>query len=692
MPHPDKTNAKQKYEEYRKFLKASIRGNKTVGNSVGNLKKLQVSLKKLNAEIDSCYEKDENEQYKPIGKERLKKIKDLYKLCTFYASVSEQNAQHSKMTGTLVSQLYKVLKEDERYVNCLDEKKVFPENFRRNVVTLNHHGLKTFGNAMSARHPISYVDENGEKVCGFFTETLVNNKVDKAVFEKHRDEVNEIKSQIENADSRQKKKELRAQLEIKRQERMQNWSLAQTVMYDKAGIEYNNNITDRNCAMTGIANLLGLNRLLAESHSMTVCYEDGTKKDGVFMKTSNGVVYENLLHVPTYRTAEWQMNAGQRPKVSLESATLKRDLADLQILDYICGNIDRHHQNMTYIFDSHNRLVGVQGIDNDLSMGTIAIPEKTGIHFIPPLEKIRVISDTLAAKIKDVTEDELRYVLKGLALTKDEIDAAWQRTSEIKNRLKSAKVYDPIADELTDDHITIVSEYYFEQIFFQQLCINNKPCDNYFDTVMDIPRRLHVDRQLDEQNKTAEKNGGNREKTNLNYENTAVPYAEAELTRLSFSEEVMKKNKCTVEAFKEKLEDLARNSETGKVEIEEERSLTYQNVYSAVRKLCAWYRDYNEETTDKMTLTPILKETAAACQDYITAHNPYSAIGKSRQKAMTEIIEFIGTQGIMIDEYYEYVSNKLEEHENNAENQDNANSFSEEAIYTNGRNTGGIIK
>ncbi len=692
MPHPDKTNVKQKYEEYRKFLKASIRGNRTAGNSVGNLKKLQVSLKKLNAEIDRCYEKDENEQYKPIGRERLKQIKNLYKLCVFYASVSEQNAQRSKMTGTLVSQLYKVLKEDERYVNCLDEKKVFPENFRRNVVTLNHHGLKTFGNAMSARHPISYVDENGEKVCGFFTETLVNNKVDKAVFEKHRNEVNEIKSQIENADSRQKRKELREQLEKKRQERMQNWSLAQTVMYDKAGIEYNNNITDRNCAMTGIANLLGLNRLLAESHSMTVCYEDGTKKDGVFMKTSNGVVYENLLHVPTYKMAEWQINAGQRPKVSLESATLKRDLADLQILDYICGNIDRHHQNMTYIFDNNNRLVGVQGIDNDLSMGTIAIPKKTGIHFIPPLEKIRIISDTLAAKIKDITEEELRYVLKGLALTEDEIDAAWQRTSEIKNRLKTAKIYDPVVDKFSDDYITIVSDYYLEQILFQQLCIHNKPCANYFDTVLDIPRRLHADKQLDEKNNAAVKNDEYREKTNLNYENTVVPYAEAKLTRLSFSGEVMEKNKGTVEAFKKKLEELARNSETGKVEIKEERSLAYQNVYNAVCKLCTWYQDYDAETTDKMTLSPILKETAAACQDYITAHNPYSAIGKSRQKAMTEIIEFIGTQGIMIDEYYEYISNKLAEHENNAENQDNANSLSDEDIQTNGRNTGGIIR
>ncbi len=59
---------------------------------------------------------------------------------------------------------------------------------------------------------------------------------------------------------------------------------------------------------------------------------------------------------------------------------------------------------------------------------------------------------------------------------------------------------------------------------------------------------------------------------------------------------------------------------------------------------------------------------------------------------MTEIIEFIGTQGIMIDEYYEYISNKLAEHENNAENQDNANSLSDEDIQTNGRNTGGIIR
>lgn len=48
-----------------------------------------------------------------------------------------------------------------------------------------------------------------------------------------------------------------------------------------------------------------------------------------------------------------------------------KSLVDIQILDFVCMNIDRHLGNMMFQFEGEGtknpRFVGVQGIDNDLS-------------------------------------------------------------------------------------------------------------------------------------------------------------------------------------------------------------------------------------------------------------------------------------------------------------------------------------
>lgn len=646
----DKNLPKNQYSEYSGFLDLSIYGNKTAGNNVKDLKNLQYYLKKLNAEISKCYIKDDQNQYKPIGRDRLKKIKDLYKLCDFYASKAEQKAKEQNATGTLVSQLHKILKEDEAYVSCLTEKSIFPESFRRNIVTLNSADLKSVGFKMSSRNPITYTDESGKKVSGFFTGSSSNNKYEKDLYIKHRQEVDEIKAKLKH---NRNNRELNDQMDEKIREREENPALLQTVVYGRAGIEYGNNITDRNCAMTRIANLLGLNELLAESHPMTVYDEQGTEKKGVFMSTSNGTIYENLLQVPAYKK---MVVENKKVPFSLESPTLKKNLADMQILDYICGNVDRHQQNMTYIFDNTNadqpQLIGIQGIDNDLSMGTIN-PVDRGIMNLPALKKIRVISESLAAKIKNMKQEELEYVLKGLDLTEQEIAAAWQRTTEIKQRLERAEKYTPETHKFSDNYITIIPDRNYEDIYFNEFCSRDR---NYFDTVKNIPAFLKNDYKMD---KAVEEKLP--QKLRLNYEPKQVPYAEARLNRLSFTKEVIDKNKDSFAKFKQNLENLAINSETGKVEIKGRRSALYTNVYEAVDKLRKWYETYDENSTDKKTLKPLLETAVTACRDYIRAHNPYSEIGKQRQKAITDIIEFIGTQGIMINEYHEYVDRRITE-------------------------------
>lgn len=660
MPEPDKNTIKTKYDEYNNYLTSSIRGNDTAGNKAKNLKNLQYYLKKLNKEIARCYERDLRNQYMPIGRDRLKKMKSLYKLCDYYASKAEKKVRDKKLTGTLVSQLHKILKEDEAYVNCLSENDVFPEKFRRNVVALESKKLGHVGVTMNTRNPITYIDENKNKVFGFFTETSANDSVKEEEINKFRKIKADLQGKIKDSNFQGSKKTLRKQLN----DMIDAWEADadknRAMICDKAGIGHACNITDRNCAMTQIANLLGLNRLLAASHSMTVYDTEGRERKGVFMETGKGIRYDNLCEIPRFQDALQQMTRGKKAQLKLSSPTLKKDLADMQILDFICGNIDRHQENMTYIFDNDPmspKLIGIQGIDNDLSMGTIN-PTDKGNSRLPALKYMYVISESLAAKIKAMKKEDLEYVLKGLALTEEEIAAAWKRTTEVKTRLKTAHKLTSEDRTLSDEYITIVPEGGYECIGFDNLCTPKNCPPNYYNNMLKIPELLYQKTGQIDPDEVFDMDGADKVDKVITV--GGIGYATARLTRFAFSKEVIAKNKVSIEKFRDDFMELARNSKTNKIEIEGVRTSFYKNVLGAVDKLAQWYESYDEYTTDKNELKKLYEDAARACQEYIQEHNPHSAMGKKRQKAVTEILEFVGTQGIMINEYHEYIDKKLE--------------------------------
>ena len=625
MPKPEKK--KSQYSKYSEFLDQSIRGNKTVGNHVSSLKNLNETLKKLNKEIEKCYEKDKKGDYKPIGEERLTKIKNLYKLCDHFASIAENDAGRNGMNGTLVKELHRILKRDEEHVNCLFATDIFPETFRRNVVTTSAFNMvKPVGGQMSSRYPVTYKDENGKEVYGFFT-----------------------------ADSH---------FDV-------NLEYDKLGIYSKAGIKNGSNITDRNCAMTRIANLLGVNDLIAESHPMTILdvsdEENKLKKDGVFMATAKGISYKDVCKKEEYKDG---FDHG------LGFASVKKNIADMQILDYICGNIDRHLNNITYIFDVSNTLVGIQGIDNDLSMGTIDPGENKKISHLPCLSNMFAISKSMADKVKDLTKESLEYVLKGLNLSNDEIEAAWKRTQNVKEKIKKEPYNTP--NDFDYEGLTVVDDLQWSEIPIESLCTKLKVDVNLFDYIVDIPNDIEVYR-----NREKEKENG-RKKWNANSDSTikntvpnnvsfafsdsndfeeanGIAYADATLTTLSYTNDVIRKNTNSLEGFIRRLERSATNPKTGKVDLDS-RTKKFNKVYKAAKAIIDWYNKYDEKT-DKSELKKLYENAAKACQKYINNRNPYSELGKERQKIVTDMMEFIGTQGVMINEYHEYVAAEMNKKE-----------------------------
>lgn len=55
-----------------------------------------------------------------------------------------------------------------------------------------------------------------------------------------------------------------------------------------------------------------------------------------------------------------------------------KQIADLQALDFLCGNVDRHDGNFSFQIskDRPPRVLGIKGFDNDTSFGDL-IPTRT---------------------------------------------------------------------------------------------------------------------------------------------------------------------------------------------------------------------------------------------------------------------------------------------------------------------------
>ena len=191
---------------------------------------------------------------------------------------------------------------------------------------------------------------------------------------------------------------------------------------------------NRNAAMSAVAELLNVPNLLAKSVPMKVI--TGTDKsgnpivaDGTFMLKGKGVDSLNLK--------EAESKYGLASLKNLDGKAMK-SIADLQILDFICGNTDRHGGNILYQFDEKTKkLIGIQGIDNDNAFGTL-VPEKesdfTG-HFVSQ-QHLRLISSSMYERLKTLTPDTLKFSLRGYGLTEEELNAAVERLNIVKDAVK----------------------------------------------------------------------------------------------------------------------------------------------------------------------------------------------------------------------------------------------------------------
>lgn len=240
--------------------------------------------------------------------------------------------------------------------------------------------------------------------------------------------------------------------------------VAQQMVMQLAGIKKGSPISSRNCAMTDVAQLLGCDHLLANSVNMKIKIGDEIV-EGVFMETADGSDLKRLKYDDPLFDA--QLGSFQNPEALMQ-------VADLQVLDFICGNTDRHGFNMVYQFtrekNNQVKFTGIKGIDNDCAFGIPDVKSDKQIMRMVKPEKMKFITTHMLEKLANIDKKQLEFKLLNNGLSKDEIQAVYDRI-------------DMVLEAEKNHQFIHADKEYWEKT---RLATNSNASENYFESVKDI--------------------------------------------------------------------------------------------------------------------------------------------------------------------------------------------------------------
>lgn len=508
-------------------------------------------LKKLNKATDEQYKKDGFGLARVFTEEDLEKFVKLYSDSSVAGEklISALNKTGSTEIAETISNVQNILAEDLRVLGGVDKNTLgegltsfqkIMDDARLITVDISGFELSSVGGIQSSRIPFNYVDGNGNQLPGVFTakktldvkagldgflgEMEKKHPGETAIYKKYFAEYVNFerqKAQAENKEVAESDSLLRAMgslfhgsplnipdsdiekafLKVLPREDVEAFeanlgtkkgSAALKYFKDGIGIYANNSILNvrcagikdksrldsRNSAMSSVAELLGVPELICKAFPMKVVL-DGVETEGTFMCLAKGV---DLMSPP-----EHCIKYGPETNVFNETPGMK-SVADLQVIDFICGNIDRHSGNMFYQFDMSDRrpenhkFTGVQGIDNDTAFGTY-LPKTTQTrqNKLQALSEMKVISESMVKKLEATSPEMLKVALRGYDLSSRQISAACKRLTMLKNYVKNSRErynnmsrreemnYSGNLNRIIPDTIRAIPDNDFDKLDFDQL-------------------------------------------------------------------------------------------------------------------------------------------------------------------------------------------------------------------------------
>ncbi len=484
------------------------------------LEQLKEETAKLLEEMQSHYTKhNDMGSYVPMTAGEYEKIQTQYKECLkAFQSVSKEIREQP-----VGQKLHTMLLNDINALNGLSPDSLPPLadvliGSEVPVAELYETAKdNTIGDALSNREAIEYTDKDGNVHRGFFTEdkaisTLANEL--QPIYNRYMQKYPQYEDFFLELEGRQNAfmqsvKELNRQnneagyfdyvsgvalqSEIKITDRNEFRSMCRELakecepirnlygVLDSSKIKSGSKIAQRAGAMTDMAAALGKKDLLASSSRITVKRGDqivsGVMMDAAFL---DGVDRKKLTEDHPFLKVE---------KAEFDNPNLLRSLADLQILDYLCANTDRHRNNFFMRLDStdpdHPKITGVQGIDNDNSFG--AMPEG-GVMRLAKSNNLKVITSQMAEKISAMTPEDLDQVMEPYQFTISERNKAQERLIKlqimIKNGMQGGQdkpAFDETGHLITGESaIRVVKDEEWKQLTLESLIPENKKEENLF--------------------------------------------------------------------------------------------------------------------------------------------------------------------------------------------------------------------
>ena len=227
----------------------------------------------------------------------------------------------------------------------------------------------------------------------------------------------------------------------------------------QAGVRPENldSLNNRAIATSVMASLLGCPDLVAQAQKAEYIEAGGRKVPGMFMEFAPGIGGSDLA-------AKYPIDCPA--DLIANEAGIKKQLADMQVLDLICGQGDRHMNNIRWQCDGDERIVSIKGIDHDMSFGEFDVAS-CGAHAVP-LGLVRVVDQATFDFVKDLASPDNRalieYKFKDL-LKASEIDALWNRI-------------DTMAKWLASDHVTKVPTDQWKDQKWENLMLAGNPTSN----------------------------------------------------------------------------------------------------------------------------------------------------------------------------------------------------------------------
>jgi hypothetical protein len=226
--------------------------------------------------------------------------------------------------------------------------------------------------------------------------------------------------------------------------------------YLKYNMSLGSNIDKRNAAMSIMAKELGTQANIAHSAIGKVTISDGKKNT-----TLKGTMMEFIEGI---KVAELKSGLVKGDIIMDNEAEIIEQLSNIQVTDYLCGNVDRHMNNVMFVMEDTGKInestqkpilhiKRIVGIDNDFSFGVLLaknLKRHTKKMSIP--ETMQLISKKTADNVLALEKERL-FLMLGTTIREDEKEAMWTRVRHLQRAIMNA------SSENTKTGLSIVNDF-----------------------------------------------------------------------------------------------------------------------------------------------------------------------------------------------------------------------------------------